>query len=252
MMHATMTEKDTPVTQRKKLSLVKMTVLIVIVSAALIGYLKFGDVLSLEYLASKEEGLRELKQDNPVQVMGLSFAFYVAATGLSLPGAAVLTLVCGWFFGFAQGIILVSFASTAGATLAFLFSRFLLRDTIEAKFGEKLKGFNEALKREGAFYLFSLRLIPVVPFFVINLVMGLTPLRVSTFGWVSQIGMLPATAVFVYAGAQFPSLVTLAEKGTAGILTPQLLAAFVVLGVFPILVKKVMARVKTGKKTTAG
>ncbi len=210
--------------------------------AAVVGYVKFGDALSLNHLASKEGSLREFKAHNPVTVVALALAIYVLATGLSLPGAAVLTLVFGWFFGFGQGLLLVSFASTAGATLAFLFSRFLLRDSIESKFGDKLKGFNAALAREGAFYLFTLRLIPVVPFFVINLVMGLTPVRTSTFWWVSQLGMLPGTAVFVYAGAQFPSLTTLAREGAAGILTPRLIVAFVLLGVFPIAVKRIMAK----------
>ena len=153
-----------------------------------------------------------------------------------------MTLVIGWYFGFARGLILVSFASTAGATLAFLLSRYFLRDTIQNKFGDKLASFNESLKREGAFYLFSLRLIPAVPFFVINVVMGLTPVKTPTFWWVSQLGMLPGTAVFVYAGSQFPDLKTLAEKGPGGILTPQLIAAFVVLGLFPLVVKKLMAK----------
>jgi len=223
---------------------IKLIVLAVVVAAAVVGYLKFGDALSLDYLASKEGSLREFKASNPLLVVGVAFAIYVIATGLSLPGAAVLTLVFGWFFGFGQGVLLVSFASTAGATLAFLFSRFLLRDSIESKFGDKLKGFNAALAREGAFYLFTLRLIPVVPFFVINLVMGLTPVRATTFWWVSQLGMLPGTAVFVYAGAQFPSLQTLAEKGAGGILTPQLIIAFIILGLFPIVVKKLMAKFK--------
>lgn len=222
----------------------KLIVLAAVLTAAVVGYWKFGDALSLEYLASKEEGLREFKAGSPLLVVGIALAIYILATGLSLPGAVVLTLVVGWFFGFVQGLVLVSFASTTGATLAFLFSRFLLRDSIESRFGDKLQGFNAALAREGAFYLFTLRLIPVVPFFVINLVMGLTPLRTATFWWVSQLGMLPGTAVFVYAGAQFPSLATLAQKGAGGILTPGLIIAFILLGVFPIAVKHLLARFK--------
>lgn len=223
---------------------VKFIVLAVVVAAAVFGYVKYGDQLSLENLATKESSLREFQANSPILVIGVAFGIYVAVTGLSLPGAAVLTLVIGWFFGFGQGLLLISFASTAGATLAFLFSRFLLRDSIQAKFGERLKGFNEALEREGAFYLFTLRLIPAVPFFVINLVMGLTPIRTGTFWWVSQVGMLPGTAVFVYAGSQFPSLRTLAEKGAGGIISPGLIAAFVILGLFPIVVKKVMAKIR--------
>ena len=174
--------------------------------------------------------------------LGGAFGIYTLVTGFSLPGAAIMTLALGWFFGFGRAFVLVSFASTAGATLAFLISRFLLREWVQTRFRDRLTGFNDALQREGAFYLFTLRLIPVVPFFVINLVMGLTPLPVRTFWWVSQVGMLPGTAVFVYAGSQFPSLQMLAEKGAKGILSPQLILAFVILGLFPLVVKKVMNR----------
>ena len=148
-------------------------------------------------------------------------------------------------------MVVVSFASTAGATMAFVLSRYFLRETIQSRFADKLTSFNESLKREGAFYLFTLRLIPAVPFFVINVVMGLTPLKTSTYWWVSQIGMLPGTAVYVYAGSQFPDLQTLAEKGGSGILTPQLVLAFVLLGAFPIVVKKVIGQRKASKTTNA-
>lgn len=220
-----------------------------IVLAAVIGlgvflYLRFGESLSLSALATKEGSLRQYQADNPVLVIGIAFAIYVVSTGLSLPGAAVLSLVIAWFFGFWHALIIVSFGSTSGGTIAFLISRFVLRDFILSKFGDRLKGFNDALEREGAFYLFTLRLIPAVPFFVINLVMGLTPIRTGTFWWVSQVGMLPGTAVFVYAGSQFPSLQTLAEKGAGGILKPNLFIAFVLLGLFPIAVKKIMAKFK--------
>lgn len=225
----------------------KLAVLALVLIAAVVGYSRFGDALSLDYLASKEQSLRDLQAGNPLIVIGLAFLIYVAVTGLSLPGAAVLTLVFAWFFRFGTGLVLVSFASTAGATVAFLVSRFILRDTIQAKFGDKLKGFNAALEREGAFYLFTLRLIPVVPFFVINLVMGLTPLKTRTYWWVSQLGMLPGTAVYVYAGSQFPSLQELADKGAGGIFTPQLFLAFALLGIFPIVVKKIMAQVRKDK-----
>jgi len=226
--------------------LVKLAVLLAIGGAAFIAYREYGDVLSLDYLASKEAALREYREKNPVLVYGVALLVYIAATGLSLPGASVLTLAYAWYFGFARGLVLVSFASTGGATVAFLLSRYFLRDTIQSRFGDKLTSFNEALKREGAFYLFTLRLIPAVPFFVINVVMGLTPLKTLTYWWVSQVGMLPGTAVYVYAGSQFPDLKTLAEKGGAGILTPQLILAFVLLGLFPIVVKKVIAKWRAG------
>ncbi|MEQ9410253.1 MAG: TVP38/TMEM64 family protein [Fuerstiella sp.] len=208
------------------------------------AYRNYGDVLSLQSLASKEAELRQYQIQHPMLVYGLAFLVYVAVTGLSLPGATVLTLVFGWYFGFLRAFVLVSFASTTGATVAFLLSRYLLRDVIQNRFGDRLASFNESLRREGAFYLFTLRLIPAVPFFVINVVMGLTPIRTSTYWWVSQVGMLPGTAVYVYAGAQFPDLQTLADKGGSGILTPQLIAAFVLLGLFPLVVKQIMKRIR--------
>jgi uncharacterized membrane protein YdjX (TVP38/TMEM64 family) len=158
-----------------------------------------------------------------------------------------LTLLFGWYFGFWRGLVLVSFASTAGATVAFFLSRYFFRDTIQKRFGDRLTAFNKALEREGAFYLFTLRLIPAIPFFVINVVMGLTPIRPRTYWWVSQVGMLPGTAVFVYAGSTVPNLTTLAEKGVGGILSPQLIVAFVLLGIFPLIVKKVMQRLSRGE-----
>ncbi len=220
----------------------KLLVVAVVVTAAGIGYMQFRDALTLEYLAAKEAELRGLQQDHAILVYGAAFLIYVAVTGLSLPGAAVLSLVCGWFFGFWRGLLLVSFASTTGATVAFLVSRFLLRDFIQQRFGDRLAAFNQALEREGGFYLFILRLIPAVPFFVINVVMGLTPVRTRTFWWVSQIGMLPGTMVFVYAGSSVPNLATLVEKGAKGILSPQLLVAFALLGLVPLVLNKVVQR----------
>jgi len=210
-----------------------------------IAYWKFGHLLSMDSLVSRETALRRYQMAYPVPVLGFSFLIYVLATGFSLPGATLLTLFLGWFLGFRQGLLLVSFASTAGATMAFLISRFLLNNIIQSKFGDRLEKFNEALKKEGAFYLFTLRLIPAVPFFVINIVMALTPIPARTFWWVSQVGMLPGTIVFVYAGTQFPSLSVLAEKGAAGILTPQLIVAFILLGFFPFVVKKIIHRFKS-------
>jgi uncharacterized membrane protein YdjX (TVP38/TMEM64 family) len=229
----------------------KIVLLLAVVAAAFFAYRDYGDVLSLDYLASKEAELRQYRQDNPVLVYGVAMAIYVLVTGLSLPGASVLTLAYAWYFGFARGMIVVSFASTAGATMAFMLSRYFLQETIQSRFKDKLVSFNEALQREGAFYLFTLRLIPAVPFFVINVVMGLTPLKTRTFWWVSQVGMLPGTAVYVYAGSQFPDLTTLAEKGGSGILTPELIGAFVLLGLFPIVVKKVIGNWKASRTATA-
>ena len=217
----------------------KWSVFAVVALSIAVGYWIFGDTLRLERLAANETLIRQYGSQHPVLVYGIAWIIYVAVTGLSLPGAAVLTLVYGWYFGWIGGLILVSFASTAGATLAFLLSRYLLRDTIENRFGEKLRSFNDNLRREGAFYLFTLRLIPAVPFFVINGVMGLTPMKPVTFWWVSQISMLPGTAVYVYAGSTFPTLSALAGNGAGGVLSPQLLLAFILLGVFPLVLRRI-------------
>lgn len=179
----------------------------VLIAGLVLAYL----FLSVEFLASQETRLRQGYAEAPALVLGGAFLIYVVATGLSLPGAAIITLVIGWFFGFWRALVLVSFASTAGATLAFLLSRYFLRETIQSRFADQLVKFNEALDREGAFYLFTLRLIPVVPFFVINLVMGLTKIRTRTYWWISQTGMLAGTCVYVYAGTTIPSLNQIAD-----------------------------------------
>lgn len=220
-----------------------------IVVALVVGtvwlYRNYSHWFSLEFLASKEAELRQFRIDNPYLVYGIAFLIYVVVTGLSLPGAAVLSLTYAWYFGFWRALVLVSFASTAGATVAFLLSRFLFREVIQRKFGDRLRKFNEALEQDGAFYLFTLRLIPSVPFFLINVVMGLTPVRTVTYWWVSQVGMLPGTVVYVFAGSQFPDLKTLADRGIQGIFTPPLLIAFALLGVFPLAVKWVVARLRS-------
>lgn len=226
--------------QSWKKQAVRLSVLTGFAVVFLFLFLNFRDQLTLAALSSREAELRSAIIAQPVLAYGVAFAIYVLVTGLSLPGASALTLVCGWLFGFWRALLLVSFASTAGATVAFLISRYLFREALQAKFGDRLSRFNAALEAEGAFYLFTLRLIPAVPFFVINVVMGLTPLKTGTFWWVSQLGMLPGTVVYVSAGASVPSLKVLAEKGTGGLLAPQLFAALVALGVFPFIVKRVM------------
>lgn len=228
----------------------KALTLLAVGSVMAVAWTQYRDALTLDNLAAQEAVLRGYQQSHPVLVYGAAFVLYVVVTGLSLPGATILTLTFGWYFGFWRGVLLVSFSSTAGATLAFLLSRYILRDAVQSRFGERLAGFNAALEREGAFYLFTLRLIPAVPFFVINVVMGLTPLRAWTYWWVSQVGMLAGTAVYVYAGASVPDLSTLAERGAGGILSPQLIAAFVLLGLFPIVVKKTMQRFRPAADET--
>ncbi len=219
---------------------VKLGVLLAVVIITLIVYSQLGDRLSLGYFAQRETQLRSFQQSAPILTAIVAIAIYVVVTGLSLPGAAVLTLVFGWYFGIVQGLFIVSFGSTAGATVAFLLSRHLLRDLVQSSMQTRLASVNAALEREGAFYLFTLRLIPVIPFFVVNAVMGLTKIRATTFWWVSQIGMLPGTAVYVYAGSTVPSLEVLANEGIGGVLSWQLILAFAILGVFPLVIKKLM------------
>ena len=175
-------------------------------------------------------------QSHPWQVTLGFFAAYVAATGLSLPGATLLTIAAGAIFGLLWGTVLVSFASSIGATIAFLVSRFLLRDWVQSRFGDRLRAINEGMAKDGAFYLFTLRIVPAVPFFVINLAMGPTPIRVRTFYWASQLGMLPATMIYVNAGTQLAAI-----DSPSGILSPSLIGAFVLLGLFPFIAKRLVA-----------
>ncbi len=220
--------------------IVKLMVAGIVVAAFAILFIFFRDELSLESLAERESQLRAFQQQHPVEVFAIAFVLYVVVTSMSLPGAAGMTLLYGWLFGFWPALVLVSFASTAGATAAFLLSRYLLGETIQARFGDRLEGFNRALEREGAFYLFTLRLIPAVPFFVINVVMGLTKMRTRTYWWVSQLGMLPGTCVYVYTGSSLPTLHQIAERGTGSILKVELLVALILLGIFPLVMKKII------------
>ena len=234
-------KKPEEVDQSKAFPWVKLGLFLAFAALVIVGYTQFGDALDLHGLASRESQLRELQQQHPILVFGAAFAIYVAFTGLSLPGATILTLLYGWYFKFTSGLILVSFASTLGATLAFLLSRFLFRDFIQKRFGNRLESFNKSLEREGPFFLFTLRLVPAIPFFIVNSVMGLTPIKTTTFWWISQLGMLAGTAVFVYAGSSVPSLQSLADKGINAVFTPlqltEIIFAFAMLGMFPLAVR---------------
>lgn len=233
---------------------IKPLLIVAVMGLGAVLYFQFGHLLTLKSLAARESALRAFQADNPYLVFGIALFVYVAVTGLSIPGASPLTLVYGWYFGFWQAVLLVSFASTAGATFAFLMSRYLLRDSVQTRFGDRLHAFNDRLEKEGAFYLFTLRLIPAVPFFVINLVMGLTPMKAVTFWWVSQIGMLPGTMVYVYAGSRVPNLTVLANEKAGAVFSPtqllQLAIAFGLLGIFPLLTKKVIERVAAARSRT--
>ncbi len=217
-----------------------------LIFAALVGSvtayfaLDLGRFLSLEYIQSRQADLAALATERPWQVSGIFMAAYVAVTALSLPGAAIMTLAAGAIFGLVAGTVIVSFASSIGATLAFLAARYLLRDSVQSRFGARLADVDRGIAREGAFYLFTLRLVPLVPFFVINLLMGLTTMRAWTFYWVSQVGMLAGTVVYVNAGTQLAKIESL-----AGILSPALVGSFVLLGLFPLLAKKIVDAVKS-------
>lgn len=219
-------------------------VLFAVVVALVAAFFIFdlGRFLSLDYLKSQQAALDSLYASKPLLVIASFFSIYVAAASLSLPGAVILTLAAGAIFGLFTGTLIVSFASSIGATIAFLVSRFLLRDSLESKFGDKLKTFNDNIDKDGAFYLFTVRLVPVFPFFLVNLVMGLTKIKTGVFYLASQLGMFAGTIVFVNAGTQLAKIDSL-----SGILSPKLLFSFVLLGVFPLVAKKIVDLVKAKK-----
>ncbi|RVT49740.1 FAD-dependent oxidoreductase [Rubrivivax albus] len=198
--------------------------------------------LTLEYLKSAQGEFAALYAERPLAVIGSYFALYVAVTALSLPGAAIMTLAGGAIFGLWVGLLVVSFASSIGATLAMLAARYVLRDSIKARFGQRVAEIDRGVERDGAFYLFTLRLVPAVPFFVVNLVMGLTAMKARTFYVVSQLGMLAGTLVYVNAGTQLAQIDSL-----KGILSPGLIGSFVLLGLFPLVAKKIVDVVKARK-----
>ncbi|MEO0417629.1 MAG: FAD-dependent oxidoreductase [Pseudomonadota bacterium] len=198
-----------------------------------------GAYLTLDGIKRVSSDVSGFYEENPALVLGGFFLIYVAVTAASLPGAAIMTLAAGALFGLVTGTILVSFASTLGATLAFLASRYVLRDTMESRFGDRLKRINEGLERDGAFYLFTLRMIPAVPFFVINLVFGLTRIKTWTFAWVSQIGMFLGTIVYVNAGTQLAQIDSL-----SGIASPAVIGSFVLLGIAPWIAKGIIGWIK--------
>jgi pyruvate/2-oxoglutarate dehydrogenase complex dihydrolipoamide dehydrogenase (E3) component/uncharacterized membrane protein YdjX (TVP38/TMEM64 family) len=222
----------------------KKLVILAVVSALIVAFFAFdlGRFLSLDYIKSRQGEFTALAGEKPLVVAGAFFAVYVAVCALSLPGAAIMTLAAGAIFGLGTGTLIVSFASAIGATLALLVSRYVLRDSVQSKFGARLADIDKGIEREGAFYLFTLRLVPIFPFFLINLLMGLTKMKAWTFYWVSQIGMLAGTLVYVNAGTQLAKVDSL-----KGILSPGLIGSFVLLGVFPLIAKKIVDAIKARK-----
>ena len=213
--------------------------LIVLALVALVSLFVLADLgrfLTLEYLQTSRAAIVTRVEAQPIAASAIYFAVYVLVTGLSLPGAAVMSLAGGAVFGLVWGLVLVSFASSIGATLAFLISRSLLHEWVRKRFGGYLEGIDRGFEKEGNFYLFSIRMVPVFPFFVVNLLMGLTRISAPAFYLVSQVGMLAATFVFVYAGTQLAQVHKLGD-----VLSPQLILALSLLGLFPLAARKLMA-----------
>ncbi|PLX47937.1 MAG: TVP38/TMEM64 family protein [Desulfobulbaceae bacterium] len=214
-------------------------------AAALYFFLDLDHYLTLEYVKASQARFQELYAGHGTLVVAGYMAIYIAVTALSLPGATIMTLVGGALFGLAAGTVIISFASTIGATLACFVSRFILRDWVQRRFGQRLAAIDQGVAREGGFYLFTLRLVPVFPFFLINLAMGVTRLPLWKFYWISQLGMLPGTIVYVNAGKELGRIDSL-----AGILSPSLFFSFVLLGLFPLTTKKILAAIKKRRGLT--
>ena len=222
---------------------IKIGLLIVIVLAIIAFF--FYDIqqyTTLYYIKAKQQNILEYYKQNFFFVLVLFIFLYVLVTALSLPVATFLTLVGGALFGFSTGLIIVSFASTIGATLAFLMARFLAQNYVQKNFKNQLSKINKKFKSEGSFYLFALRLVPVFPFFIINVVMGLMTIKTWTFYWVSQLGMLPGTIVYVYAGTQLAQIETFSD-----ITSPSMLIAFALLGLFPLIAKNFIQFIRKDK-----
>jgi len=202
-----------------------------------------GQYLQLEYLKTKQAAIEEFRRSSPRLAGGSFFLIYVAVAALSLPGAAIMSLATGAVFGLLWGTLIVSFASSLGATLAYLSSRFLFREWVRNRFGDRLRAIDTGLDQEGAFYLFAIRLVPAFPFVVVNLLMGLTRLPIRTFYWVSQLGMLPATLVYVNAGTQLATLTSV-----RGLLSPGLIGSFVLLGIFPLIARRAVEAFKARRR----
>ncbi len=229
------------ITQEKNVTMKKLmpkiaVVIVVIVLIVLFKVFNLGQYFTLDYIKASQEKFAALYAEHRLLVIACYMGIYIVMAALSLPGATVMTLLGGALFGFIVGMIAVSFASTIGATLACFVARFLLKDWVQSKVGDKLRPINEGVAKEGAFYLFTMRLIPAFPFWLINLAMGLTNMPLRTFYWVSQVGMLAGTMVYVNAGKELAKIDSL-----KGILSLRLIISFVILGIFPITVKKLMA-----------
>jgi pyruvate/2-oxoglutarate dehydrogenase complex dihydrolipoamide dehydrogenase (E3) component/uncharacterized membrane protein YdjX (TVP38/TMEM64 family) len=226
----------------------KKVLLIGIIALLFAAFFAFDlqQYFSLDFIKEKQQAFNAYYQQNTILTLVMFFVVYVVMAALSLPGAAIMTVLAGALFGLITGVIVVSLASTLGATLAFLVARYLFRDTLQARYADKLQVINDGVEKEGPLYLFAMRLVPLFPFFLVNILMGFTKIKTTTFAWVSQIGMLAGTAVFVYAGTQLAQIDSLSS-----ILSPGLLIAFGLLGVFPVIAKKVMSKIRANKALAA-
>jgi len=226
-------------------SSLKRLLMLCVIGALIASYFVFdlGHFFSLEYFKESKERFLDLYNQHTFTFIAVYFCIYVAVTALALPAATIISLTGGAMFGLVTGVIVVSFASSIGAAVAFIISRYVLRDWVQGRFGDKLAKVNAGIEEEGAFYLFTLRLIPIFPFFVINTVIALTPMRLRTFYWVSQLGMFPATVVYVNAGKELGQLESL-----SGLLSPSLILSFAVIGVFPLVMRKLLMMYKNKRQ----
>ena len=218
--------------------------LVIIIIAVIASYVFFdlGRFLTLSFIQSQLSEIQQFRDENFGLTALLYFTAYIAITALSIPGAVIVTLLGGAIFGVLWGTLIVSFASSIGATLAFLVSRLLLRDWVQSKFGHYLGPINRGVEKDGNFYLFSIRMVPLFPFFIVNLLMGLTPISVGSFYIVSQIGMLVGTAVYVNAGSELAQITSL-----SGLVSPSVILSFVLLGIFPLVAKFIVGLIKRNK-----
>ncbi len=232
---------------KKLTTLIERLGIILIIGALLYIFFSYdlGVYLTLDYLKASHSQFAALYNTHTLTFLAAYFGIYIIVTALSLPGATVMSLAGGALFGFWTGLVIVSFASTIGATLACFVARYIFGQSVQERFPDKLEKINQGIEREGAFYLFTLRLIPIFPFFVINLVMGLTKMPLITFYWVSQLGMLPGTVVFINAGKELGQI-----QSPADILSPGLLISFALLGVFPLAAKKIVTMMRSRRNQT--
>ena len=221
-------------------------IVVPLIALAVLSYFTLdpGQYLTLGFAQSQLSSIQDYKNENFAQAAILYFTAYVIVTSLSIPGAIIITLSGGAIFGLLWGTLLVSFASSIGATLAFLVSRLLLRDWVESKFGDYLAPLNKGIEKEGSFYLFSIRMVPLFPFFMVNLLMGLTSIRTSSFYLVSQAGMLAGTVVYINAGSELAQISSL-----SGLVSAPVIFSLVLLGVFPLIAKLILNSLQRNKQT---